>query len=70
MNSTEDIQNSDLASLLKGKSGYLPCQFIEIALKEGMITSKVPLDSLQIQPRSLDLRLGQRAYRIHCSFLP
>ena len=70
MNSTTEIQNSDLASLLKGKSGYLPCQFIEMALKEGMITSKIPIDTSQIQPVSLDLRLGQRAYRIQCSFLP
>ena len=70
MDSTTEIQNSDLASFLKGKSGYLPCQFIEMALKEGMITSKIPLESTQIQPVSLDLRLGQRAYRIQCSFLP
>ena len=70
MNSTTEVQNSNLASLLKGKSGYLPCQFIEMALKEGMIISKIPIDTSQIQPVSLDLRLGQRAYRIQCSFLP
>ena len=61
MNSTAEIQKSDFASLLKGKSGYLPCQFIEIALKEGLVTSKIRLGPLQIQRVSLDLRLGQRA---------
>ncbi|GIS84741.1 MAG: hypothetical protein CM1200mP16_10410 [Nitrospina sp.] len=39
-----------------------------MALKEGMITSKIPIDPSQIQPVSLDLRLGQRAYRIQCIF--
>lgn len=70
MESTTEIQNSDLATTLKGKSGYLPCQFIEMALKEGMINSKTPIEASQIQPVSLDLRLGKKAYRIQCSFLP
>ena len=56
MDSTKEIKNTELASFLKGKSGYLPCQFIEMALKEGMIISKIPLESTQIQPVSLDLR--------------
>lgn len=70
MESTTEIQNSDLATTLKSKSGYLPCQFIEMALKEGMINSKTPIEASQIQPVSLDLRLGKKAYRIQCSFLP
>ncbi len=70
MESTKEIENSDLATSLKGKSGYLPCQHIEMALKEGMIRSQTPIESSQIQPVSLDLRLGQKAYRIQCSFLP
>ncbi|MBT5471529.1 MAG: 2'-deoxycytidine 5'-triphosphate deaminase [Nitrospina sp.] len=70
MESTKEIKNSDLATSLKGKSGYLPCQYIEMALKEGMISSPLPIESTQIQPVSLDLRLGQKAYRIQCSFLP
>ncbi len=70
MESTTEIENSDLATSLKGKSGYLPCQFIETALKEGMINSKLPIEASQVQPVSLDLRLGKKAYRIQCSFLP
>ena len=68
MDSTTEIEG--LVASLKGKSGYLPCQFIEMALKEGMIHSQVPIEASQIQPVSLDLRLGQKAYRIQCSFLP
>jgi dCTP deaminase len=68
MNSTTEIEG--LVTSLNGKSGYLPCQFIEMALKEGMIHSKVPIKVSQVQPVSLDLRLGQKAYRIQCSFLP
>jgi dCTP deaminase len=68
MNSTIEIEG--LVACLKGKSGYLPCQFIEKALKEGMIHSQIPIEASQIQPVSLDLRLGQKAYRIQCSFLP
>ena len=68
MKSTTEIEG--LVTSLKGKSGYLPCQFIEMALKEGMIHSEVPIEVSQIQPVSLDLRLGQKAYRIQCSFLP
>ena len=40
MESTTEIENSDLATFLKGKPGYLPCQLIEMALKEEMIRSK------------------------------
>ena len=70
MESTTEIENADLATFLKGKPGYLPCQLIEMALKEEIIRSKIPIESSQIQPVSLDLRLGQKAYRIQCSFLP
>jgi dCTP deaminase len=35
-----------------------------------MIHSKEPIEASQIQPVSMDLRLGPKAYRIQCSFLP
>jgi dCTP deaminase len=35
-----------------------------------MIQAAVPIDESQLQPASLDLRLGSRAYRIRASFLP
>ncbi len=72
MNPTSEnkILESDLLAYLKGKSGYLPCQLIEQVHRQGMIHSSEPIHPSQIQPVSLDLRLGPKAYRIQCSFLP
>jgi len=39
-------------------------------MRAGHITSRAPLDDDQIQPASIDLRLGARAYRVRASFLP
>ena len=60
----------ELVKSLKGKSGYLANQSIELACHEGMVHSRVSLLASQFQPVSLDLRLGSRAYRIQSSFLP
>jgi dCTP deaminase len=54
----------------KRKSGVLSCQELKKAIEEGIISSKVPIDEGQIQPASIDLRLGERAYRLVSSFLP
>ena len=51
-------------------SGVLPNQEIEKLIEVGSITSDVPTDPEQIQPASLDLRLGGKAFRIRASFLP
>jgi dCTP deaminase len=60
----------ELVRSLRGKSGYLTNQSIELACHEGMIHSRVSLLASQFQPVSLDLRLGSHAYRIQSSFLP
>ena len=72
MNSTAEdkVLENDLMAYLKGKSGYLPCQLIEQVHRQGMIHSQDPINASQIQPVSMDLRLGCKAYRIQCSFLP
>jgi len=70
MNAQSEVLASDLMAYLKGKSGYLPCQLIEQVCRQGMIRPQRPIDASQIQPVSLDLRLGPKAYRIQCSFLP
>jgi dCTP deaminase len=57
--------------LVDGAQGVLPSQALERAVGLGMIDAgdfKVPAAS--IQPASVDLRLGEVAYRIRCSFLP
>ena len=51
-------------------SGVLPNQEIEKLVEIGAITSDTPLEPEQIQPASLDMRLGGKAFRIRASFLP
>jgi dCTP deaminase len=51
--------------------GVLPSQVLERAVQQGIVDAgdyRIPPAS--IQPASLDLRLGKKAYRIRCSFLP
>jgi len=51
--------------------GVLPSQMIQEAIKQRWIYSDsddIPDES--VQPASLDLRLGDVAYRLRCSFLP
>ncbi|HEY0052459.1 MAG TPA: 2'-deoxycytidine 5'-triphosphate deaminase [Caulobacteraceae bacterium] len=50
--------------------GILPCQSIEALIAHGAIASDTPWDADQVQPASLDLRLGARAWRVRASFLP
>lgn len=50
-------------------SGVLPSQRIEAMISDGMITGTVPVLADQLQPASLDLRLGTVAYRVRASFL-
>jgi dCTP deaminase len=52
------------------RDGILPCQSIEALIANGAIAASVPFDHDQVQPASLDLRLGARAWRVRASFLP
>lgn len=52
------------------RPGILPCQSIEALIAGGAITSAGPWDADQVQPASLDLRLGGKAWRVRASFLP
>ncbi len=47
-----------------------PSQRIARALSDGTIRYDVPIEADQLQPASLDLRLGPVAYRVPASFLP
>ncbi len=51
-------------------SGILPDRDIAALFDTGALRSPQPLDEDQIQPASLDLRLGDTAYRVRASFLP
>lgn len=50
--------------------GILPSLEIEALALRGGISAARPLVAGQVQPASLDLRLGPRAWRIRASFLP
>ena len=50
--------------------GVLPSQAIARLVGDGAIASDAPIEPGQIQPASLDLRLGDRALRMRASFLP
>lgn len=52
--------------------GILPVQKLKILRDLGILDSHpdYPIDDNQFQPNSLDLRLGEVAYRVRCSFLP
>lgn len=50
--------------------GILPARLIADYCSKGLINPGRALDDDQIQPASLDLRLGQWAYRVRASFLP
>jgi dCTP deaminase len=39
-------------------------------VKERAVWSKFTIEDRQLQPASLDLRLGEKAHRVRCSFLP
>src|SRR5579872_3293245 len=52
-------------------TGLLPSQMLRGLIKLGHeIVGQVPIGEDQIQPASLDLRLGEVAYRVRASFLP
>ena len=50
-------------------TGVLASQQIEELFARGVIQAALPLVDGQVQPASLDLRLGQVAYRVRASFL-
>ncbi len=54
-----------------GGTGVLPCQYLERAIAARVVhAGRFTIPSENVQPASLDLRLGEVAYRIRCSFLP
>jgi dCTP deaminase len=49
--------------------GVIPSQDLRAMIARGEIASAVPVLPEQVQPASLDLRLGHRAWRVRASFL-
>jgi len=57
-------------SLRADEKGILPDRLIATLVKTGVVIPAGALDEDQIQPASIDLRLGEIAYRVRASFLP
>ena len=55
---------------LGNKVGVLPRQRIKALIWRKMVQASPAIDDSQIQPASLDLRLGAKAFRVPASFLP
>ena len=51
-------------------TGVLPYQRIRALIRDGCVPAEEPIADDQVQPASLDLRLGAVAYRLQASFLP
>ena len=51
-------------------TGVLPSQSIRNLITQGCISAATDIEEAQIQPASLDLRLGTVAHRVQASFLP
>lgn len=54
----------------QSRTGIVPCQALVQMLRDREIRSPENIGADQIQPASLDLRLGHVAYRVRASFLP
>jgi dCTP deaminase len=66
-----EIEPADVGLPAGAATGVLPSQRLREAVKRGWVTAgdwRVPLES--IQPASVDLRLGEYAWALRCSFLP
>ncbi len=51
-------------------AGLLARQRILALVKSGALAASAPIEPTQLQPASLDLRLGTEAFRVRASFLP
>jgi dCTP deaminase len=52
-------------------TGLLPAQLLKTLIEQSReIRATLPIELDQLQPSSLDLRLGSRGYRVRASFLP
>jgi dCTP deaminase len=60
----------ELVEPAAGARGILPAQAIRWLGQSGQLSAASPIEPSQVQPASLDLRLGPVAHRVQASFLP
>jgi dCTP deaminase len=70
MNTTPSLAGEQRVEGSSQATGILPSQLIRELLASNRIRSARPISDEQIQPASIDLRLGSLAYRVRASFLP
>jgi dCTP deaminase len=68
MNEIAPAPSSSTAS--SSATGILPFQAINALCRDGEILAEMDILPEQVQPASVDLRLGPTAYRVRASFLP
>ena len=66
---TGDAHGSSTAPGKMG-TGVLPYQTLGVMVRAKEISAAIDIDPAQMQPASLDLRLGRYAYQVRASFLP
>jgi dCTP deaminase len=67
----DDGSSADASNVIEARNtGVLPYQRIDAMVRARAVNSLLDIEPDQIQPASLDLRLGRYAYRVRASFLP
>ena len=66
----EAVLGSEGSGGTVGHNGILPYQSVRQMVRDGEILAEPEVLADQLQPASIDLRLGAKAYRVRASFLP
>ena len=71
-NARQDTDRTPTEDIHLRTKGILPVQKLKKLAEAGIIQAPpaYPLEDEQFQPNSIDLRLGKKAWRVRCSFLP
>ena len=67
---TKDADDANPKLGVAVRDGIFPAQAIRAMISGGAIELAEPASDGQLQPASIDLRLGPKAYRVRASFLP
>ncbi len=66
----EAVSGGEGSGVAVGHNGILPYQSVRQMVRDGEILADPEVLPDQLQPASIDLRLGPKAYRVRASFLP
>jgi len=63
-------ESTHIQSVETAPTGIFPSQALRVLIADGAVTASQPISDDLIQPASIDLRLGEFAWRVQASFLP